>query len=761
MPLIRVPLGRVSRRTIFRIGRAVVALLVVGSVTAFTLRTDRMGLEFATGTAWLQSRQVEKIMLVDGVSGAVTGSVRLDAVRGAEAHQSADPLFVWQGGAPDLGRIDARRLAAADPVPLPAPPSRVVGATDGTYAFFDDGPPRYVPRADPAAHREVRGFTGRADAVVVDDWGELWALSLATRRVVPVQDGVAGEPVRWTASGSVDLVVHDGEAALFDPAEGVLREPRTGRVTRLPVAGSGLLPVADTSSSFVAVFAPPRTLIVDPSASGSGEPKTVRVELGDATTHAGHALRFENRIYVPDLPSGRLLVYDLLQGKEADPIQITDKVIVSEGFEMFRKDDMLWVNEIDGPNALVIRDGEHRLIRKYEEPERPLPPTGTVSPLPNPPTSRTSAPPSPWTPPSSPPPSVAASGTATSTPPVTTPPQHDGVPAPSPRPESSGAPEGAPSAVPEPVPTPGDAEPSVLGGPAGALELRFRPDGRALAVASVNQVTVWDVGTGKPLGTLPGAGRPIAYSPDGTVLATGSTAVDGYGVIRFDARTLRRTTDPLLEGADPLGSPVQFDILLSYAGGGRFLVGGGGPRGNSHDPTRIVSWDLARPAEHTLIGLSLRQRLRSDRAGTRLLRVGFGTASVVPLTGGPLPTGAGLALGDATDAAWTGNSARVATVGTRVAVRSATTGATVASFPAPPGVTAIAANGDGSVVALHGGGAVTFWATATGQRLGEPVTGYQAQNGFLPLMEFSPDGKTLVLGGSPTGAIWMVEVPRG
>ena len=41
----------------------------------------------------------------------------------------------------------------------------------------------------------------------------------------------------------------------------------------------------------------------------------------------------------------------------------------------------------------------------------------------------------------------------------------------------------------------------------------FSPDGKTLAVTAAPAVCLWDVGTGKPGGTLWGTGAPCAVSP--------------------------------------------------------------------------------------------------------------------------------------------------------------------------------------------------------------------------------------------------------
>jgi RNA polymerase sigma factor (sigma-70 family) len=113
---------------------------------------------------------------------------------------------------------------------------------------------------------------------------------------------------------------------------------------------------------------------------------------------------------------------------------------------------------------------------------------------------------------------------------------------------------------------------------AGAVSwAAFTTDGRSLATAAGNGVTLWETATGKERGHVEGAAALVAVSPDGGVLA----ASDGATIRLLSARTFEEIGR--FKGHD---GEVK---ALSFTRDGKGLVSG------SADSTALV-WDVARLA---------------------------------------------------------------------------------------------------------------------------------------------------------------------
>src|SRR5262249_54119948 len=71
------------------------------------------------------------------------------------------------------------------------------------------------------------------------------------------------------------------------------------------------------------------------------------------------------RVYIPDTTAGALLVYDAATGRLQQPVQVPGAQ--GKPLEVFVRSGLLWANNPDGPNAVVINaTGAPATISKYD-----------------------------------------------------------------------------------------------------------------------------------------------------------------------------------------------------------------------------------------------------------------------------------------------------------------------------------------------------------------------------------------------------------
>ncbi len=249
----------------------------------------------------------------------------------------------------------------------------------------------------------------------------------------------------------------------------------------------------------------------------------------------------------------------------------------------------------------------------------------------------------------------------------------------------------------------------------------FSPDGATLATDSRGGVTLWDTTSWQSEALLAGSWGSIAFSPDGTILATGGG--DGF-IALWDAASLQRIAT-LVGHADGT-------YTLAFSPDGSILAGGG------LDKARIPRegvwlWDVALTVD-TARAIGPDVPLLADFARwygseDQILDLDFS------------PDGKLLACGDRL------RVTRLWDVATR---------RQVASLDAPDRSRAIAFSPDGRILASTGnGGNGTLWDVASRAEIGT-IEGRDL--GFPGALGFSPDG-TLLATGNMGLFLWGVTYP--
>ncbi|WP_024936666.1 PD40 domain-containing protein [Actinomadura welshii] len=235
------------------------------------------------------------------------------------------------------------------------------------------------------------------------------------------------------------------------------------------------------------------------------------------------------------------------------------------------------------------------------------------------------------------------------------------------------------------------------------------PDGRTLALGTLNEVSFVDVRTrrhvGAPLTGLDGA-VSASFSPDGRTLATSSGG--DHRVLFWDARTRKQVGAPLPDHGNPV------DAMVFHPDGRTLATSGDG---------MVRLWDAR---THEQIGEDL---------------TGRGEPASVAFS----PDGRALA---------TGTDGKVQIWDTRTRERI---GAPLeVDYDSMPPTAVFSPSGN--MLATGGKSVVRLWDSATHKPVGGPLT---AHDGDVTSLAFSPDGRTLAIGDSGnTLRLWNVHTRR-
>ena len=238
----------------------------------------------------------------------------------------------------------------------------------------------------------------------------------------------------------------------------------------------------------------------------------------------------------------------------------------------------------------------------------------------------------------------------------------------------------------------------------------FNPNGKIVATATGGEVRLWDAATGQPIGQphREGPSSAVAFSPDGSLLLTGSQTGTGWLLDSATGKSLRTLT-PAHHG------PID---AVAFSPDGRTCLTA------SHADQTVKLWETAS-------GKAIGQPLQHRVAEASFFAAAFSPDSKTVATGGE----------DEIAHLW-----------------DATTGAPIGGPMRHQGkVWAVAFSPDGKML-LTGSvdGTVRLWDAATGKPIGTPLQ----HPGRVRAVVFSPDGKKIATAcGDNTARLWELPAP--
>ena len=352
-----------------------VGLMVVGAVV-FGVGEAGAKYHIADVGAWLGAGRKSLVVHANGLAGQVDGKGSLP--RSMAGHE----IRVVQSGSTVLiVDIQTGVVARVDPTTFDVGPGHRFGdaaglqlVTGGNQAYALDQVKGTVQQIDPIS----LGAVGQAvrlapplGASAIDGRGTLWVPVGNIGQVVPFQSGRAGpgvavgrpgDTLALTVAAGVPLVTDSTQAtATVVSGTGPLMKVTLPSTVRQQQGGVLAPPAAD--GQIVPILAPDQGALLLVNA-GNGTMRTVSLDLPrQHRFQAPHNLG--GRVYIPDATAGRLLVFDTASGRFVQPVNVPGAR--GRPLEIFVKDGLLWADDPDGPNAIVINStGAPNTIGKYD-----------------------------------------------------------------------------------------------------------------------------------------------------------------------------------------------------------------------------------------------------------------------------------------------------------------------------------------------------------------------------------------------------------
>ncbi|WP_030437750.1 right-handed parallel beta-helix repeat-containing protein [Actinoplanes subtropicus] len=334
---------------------------------------------FTSGSAWLASRAVGEVTLVDGVSAAAVASVRVGAANApfTEVQAAADGYVVGSGGSELVG-VNAATLAkktfrlppaARDTVLFPLAAGLLAAdAGTKTVRMFDATTIQAVGRAI--------GLPG-PNFVFAGVGSSLWAADPDSGAVLAI-DATANGPVKrvsrrmpGTAGHDIALTSTGDEAVLLNPGDHAVTwlSRSDGRVTATmatPLRAGDLATGVGWRSSVLIVQHDSGTLYAcERHRSGCDR----GIPVAPAGSQLGVPVAIDHYAFVPDYGADAVWITDLATGQVTRSQPLFGQPI---RFELLARAGLVFVNDPESENAaMVAADGSVRRLIKYEPPPAP------------------------------------------------------------------------------------------------------------------------------------------------------------------------------------------------------------------------------------------------------------------------------------------------------------------------------------------------------------------------------------------------------
>ena len=316
-------------------GQAVVSVVGAVAVVSGTLAallgsgSPARSVPLKDGVAWVQSRLSASLERLDTGSGSV--GYRITTPLAAQPLEIVDDGTTTVLRDPVTGAIRAIDLSGAKAKLTPptqlAKEARLVSGSGRTYVLMAER--GEVAALDPVGLSvgPMVSLGGPLGSAAVDGGGVLWVAVPSLGRIVPVtaEDGrvTVGEHVAAGTPGSgLEVTVSAGKPYGLDRASRMLLRLLPGRVeavAEVPADASVAPAQGDPADGHVVLGLPGGTILRIDAATG----QTTRFPLSGRGTHdLGPPVQGRNRIVVPDLTTGELLVIDAVSGAlQAVPVR--------------------------------------------------------------------------------------------------------------------------------------------------------------------------------------------------------------------------------------------------------------------------------------------------------------------------------------------------------------------------------------------------------------------------------------------------------